>query len=145
MSLPSASYTASALKRELNFSNGYLSLLYFCTYLSIIWYHSWCRILGIPIVVVAIQTCFAGVLSTVILSCLLILFYGQNVFHFLSSFCWQNMAQNIYEGTYQSHYKTEKKNLIKNVHSSLLRTFGLNATSPYDSYLPLTFGKFAVI
>ena len=103
------------MKRELNFCNGYLSQLCFCTYLSIIWYHSWCRILGIPIVVVAIQTCFAGVLSTVILSCLLILFYGQNVFHFLSSFCWQNMAQNVYEGTYQSHYKTEKKNLIKNV------------------------------
>ena len=30
-------------------------------------------------------------------------------------------------------------------HSSLLRTFGLNATSPYDSYLPLIFGKFALI
>ena len=30
-------------------------------------------------------------------------------------------------------------------HSLLLRTFGLNATSPYDSYLPLIFGKFALI
>ena len=30
-------------------------------------------------------------------------------------------------------------------HSSLLRTFGLNATSTYDSYLPLTFGEFALI
>ena len=29
LSLPS--YTGSALKRELNFCNGYLSLLYFCT------------------------------------------------------------------------------------------------------------------
>ena len=25
------------------------------------------------------------------------------------------MAQNVYEGTYQSHYKTVKKNLIKDV------------------------------
>ena len=32
LSLPS--YTGSALKRELNFCNGYLSLLYFCTLLS---------------------------------------------------------------------------------------------------------------
>ena len=31
LSLPS--YTGSALKRELSFCNGYLSLLYFCTYL----------------------------------------------------------------------------------------------------------------
>ena len=30
-------------------------------------------------------------------------------------------------------------------HPSLLRTFGLNATSPYDSYLSLIFGKFALI
>ena len=30
-------------------------------------------------------------------------------------------------------------------HSSLLRTFGLNATSTYDSYLPLIFGKFVLI
>ena len=30
-------------------------------------------------------------------------------------------------------------------HSSLLRTFGLNATSTNDSYLPLLFGKFALI
>ena len=30
LSLPS--YTGSALRRELNFCNGYLSLLYFCTY-----------------------------------------------------------------------------------------------------------------
>ena len=32
LSLPS--YTGSDLKRELNFCNGYLSLLYFCLYLS---------------------------------------------------------------------------------------------------------------
>ena len=31
------------------------------------------------------------------------------------------------------------------IHSSLLRTFGLSATSTYDSYLPLIFGKFALI
>ena len=31
------------------------------------------------------------------------------------------------------------------IHSSLLRTFGLNATSPYDSYLPLIFGKLGLI
>ena len=31
------------------------------------------------------------------------------------------------------------------LHSSLLRTFGLSATSTYDSYLPLLFGKFALI
>ena len=31
------------------------------------------------------------------------------------------------------------------IHSSLLRTFGLNATSTYDSYLSLIFGKFALI
>jgi hypothetical protein len=30
-------------------------------------------------------------------------------------------------------------------HSSLLRTFGLNATSPAYSYLPVIFGKFALI
>ena len=30
-------------------------------------------------------------------------------------------------------------------HSSLLSVFGLNATSPNDSYLPLIFGKFALI
>ena len=30
-------------------------------------------------------------------------------------------------------------------HSSLLSVFGLNATSPYNSYLPLIFGKFALI
>ena len=30
-------------------------------------------------------------------------------------------------------------------HSSLLSVFGLNATSTYDSYLPLIFGKFALI
>ena len=30
-------------------------------------------------------------------------------------------------------------------HSSLLRTFGLSATSTYDSYLPLIFGRFALI
>ena len=30
-------------------------------------------------------------------------------------------------------------------HSSLLRTFGLSATSTNDSYLPLLFGKFALI
>ena len=30
-------------------------------------------------------------------------------------------------------------------HSSLLRTFGLSATSTYDSYLLLTFGTFAMI
>ena len=30
-------------------------------------------------------------------------------------------------------------------HFSLLRTFGLNATSTYDSYLPLIFGKLALI
>ena len=30
-------------------------------------------------------------------------------------------------------------------HSSLLSIFGLNATSTYDSYLPLIFGKFALI
>ena len=31
------------------------------------------------------------------------------------------------------------------IHSSLLSVFSLNATSPYNSYLPLIFGKFAVI
>ena len=31
------------------------------------------------------------------------------------------------------------------VHSSLLSVFGLNAASTYDSYLPLIFGKFALI
>ena len=31
------------------------------------------------------------------------------------------------------------------IHSSLLSVFGLNATSTYDSYLPLIFGKFALI
>ena len=30
-------------------------------------------------------------------------------------------------------------------HSSLLSVFGLNVTSTYDSYLPLIFGKFALI
>ena len=30
-------------------------------------------------------------------------------------------------------------------HSSLLSVFGLNATSTYDSYLPLTFGNFTLI
>ena len=30
-------------------------------------------------------------------------------------------------------------------HSSLLSTFGLNATSPYNSYLPIIYGKFALI
>ena len=39
---------------------------------------------------------------------------------------------------------TELGSMIK-FHSSLLRTFGLNATSIYDSYLPLIFGKFALI
>ena len=31
------------------------------------------------------------------------------------------------------------------IHSSLLSVFGLNATSTYDSYLPLIFGRFALI
>ena len=30
-------------------------------------------------------------------------------------------------------------------HPSLLRTFGFSVTSTYDSYLPLIFGKFALI
>ena len=34
---------------------------------------------------------------------------------------------------------------LNNNHSSLLRTFGLSATSTYNSYLPLTFGTFAMI
>jgi hypothetical protein len=39
----------------------------------------------------------------------------------------------------------EKKSVSLLHHSSLLSVFGLNATSPYDSYLPLIFGKFALI
>ena len=42
-----------------------------------------------------------------------------------------------------------KSNVLKSkihcTHSSLLSVFGLNATSTYDSYLPLIFGKFALI
>ena len=33
----------------------------------------------------------------------------------------------------------------ESLHSSLLSVFGLNATSTYNSYLPLIFGKFALI
>ena len=35
--------------------------------------------------------------------------------------------------------------LLMIIHSSLLRTFGLSATSTCNSYLPLLFGKFALI
>ena len=37
------------------------------------------------------------------------------------------------------------KKIFYSKHSSLLSVFGLNATSTYDSYLPLIFGKFALI
>ena len=37
------------------------------------------------------------------------------------------------------------KYLFEVSHSSLLRTFGFSAASTYDSYLPLIFGKFALI
>ena len=40
---------------------------------------------------------------------------------------------------------TKRLVLFNSDHSSLLKTFGLNATSSYDSYLPLIFGKFALI
>jgi len=39
LSLPS--YTGSALKRELNFCNGYLSLLYFCVPHTVVYYCVW--------------------------------------------------------------------------------------------------------
>ena len=41
--------------------------------------------------------------------------------------------------------KREQVKLAQICHSSLLSVFGLNATSTYDSYLPLIFGKFALI
>ena len=40
---------------------------------------------------------------------------------------------------------TKRLVLFNSDHSSLLKTFGLNATSTYDSYLSLTFGNFALI
>ena len=42
-------------------------------------------------------------------------------------------------------YSIENKNTVVLIHSSLLSVFGLNAVSTYDSYLPLIFGKFALI
>ena len=40
---------------------------------------------------------------------------------------------------------SEDFEITRTEHSSLLSVFGLNATSPNDSYLPLIFGKFALI
>ena len=49
-------------------------------------------------------------------------------------------------------YKTAKMSKMSKIrafshpsHSSLLRTFGFSVTSTYNSYLPLIFGKFAMI
>ena len=73
--------------------------------------------------------------------------------HVWSGFCTNLLIPNIipYSNTASkvgacipiNHASIELKPLLD--HSSLLRTFGLNATSTYDSYLPLIFGKFVLI
>jgi hypothetical protein len=49
---------------------------------------------------------------------------------------WQFKNRSVCNNIFMAMYLT---------HSSLLRTFGFSATSTYDSYLPLIFGKFALI
>ena len=53
--------------------------------------------------------------------------------------------EKVVEFPFQAHEIALVLIGVRSCHSSLLRTFGLNATSPYDSYLPLIFGNFALI
>ena len=59
----------------------------------------------------------------------------------VQSVCWLNVAFLYSEIYWPLKYPVH--NYFR--HSSLLSVFGLDATSTYDSYLPLTFGKFALI
>ena len=52
---------------------------------------------------------------------------------------------NIIISIVQKAFELSSCPFAKMIHSSLLSVFGLNATSTYDSYLPLIFGKFALI
>ena len=63
-------------------------------------------------------------------------FFLANFFtNFVGKFFWQFFFTK----------KTILNGHLKGNHSSLLRTFVFSATSTYNSYLPLIFGKFALI
>ena len=72
---------------------------------------------------------------------------------FVGDFCLGTSQVFEYPVPFGQHSKFHKKvappagdvEAVDVQNSSLLRTFGLNTTSTYDSYLPLIFGKFVLI
>ena len=65
-----------------------------------------------------------------------------------SKYCEKKMTQLASNRKHRLHrFRNRRKMayLLVLLHSSLLSVFGLNAASTYDSYLPLIFGKFALI
>ena len=68
-----------------------------------------------------------------------------NIINFNANQIESTYIRNLHIFMKRKSYNPNFSNCGSILHSSLLSVFGLNATSTYDSYLSLIFGKFALI